>query len=270
VARAVEPAPRPAPPRAPGRPAAAATADSASEPAWRLLERGVHLETLNPSYAPTGLLEMIEVAPRRVLDLGCFCGGTGRYLKRKFPSCEVVGIEMLEKAAAVAAEAYDRVLVGTLESLDLEGEGLSAGSFDIIVAADVLEHLFNPWQALLRLRPLLAPGGKLYVSLPNARNLMLLSELGRGRFDYAGAGILDVTHVRFFTRATAVEMLEQTGFRVLDVRVNPDGRLASTFEGKDLNHTSQIELGGLTLSGLAREDLLELLALQLYLSAEAG
>jgi glycosyltransferase involved in cell wall biosynthesis/2-polyprenyl-3-methyl-5-hydroxy-6-metoxy-1,4-benzoquinol methylase len=248
-------------------PASAPRAAGASgEPAWRLLERAGHLETLSPHYAPTGLLEMMERAPRRVLDVGCFCGGTGRYLK---PNCEVVGIEMLEEAGAMAAEVYDRVLVGSLESLDLTAEGVLPGGFDAIIAADVLEHLYNPWQALQRLRPLLARGGSLYVSLPNARNLKLLSELGRGRFDYAGAGILDVTHVRFFTRATAVEMLEQTGFRVTDVRVNPDSRLASAFEGKDLSRTTKIELDGLTLDGLGPQDLLELLALQLYLSATA-
>jgi len=94
-----------------------------------------------------------------------------------------------------------------------------------------------------------------------------MSELGRGRFDYAGAGILDVTHVRFFTRKSAVQMLEQTGFVVEDVRINPDQRLAAVFEGKDLTQTSRIELDGLALSGLSHEDLLELAALQFYFRA---
>lgn len=255
MAQAVTP-----PPRTEPTPAAA-------RPAWHLLDEGVHLQTLNPSYAPTGLLELIEKRPRRVLDLGCFCGGTGRYLKRKFPGCEVIGVEMLEQAAKLAAEAYDKVHVGTLEQLDFEQAGLLPQSFDAIVAADVLEHLFHPWRALQRLRPLLAPDGELFVSLPNARNLKLLSELGRGRFDYAGAGILDVTHVRFFTRKTAVEMLEQTGFVVEDVRINPDQRLAAVLEGKRLDQTTSIELDGLTLHGLNAEDLLELAALQLYLRA---
>lgn len=266
LARAVAaPARRAAPVPAP-KPATS----TEQQPAWRLLDQGVHLTTLDPSYAPSGLLELIQPAPRRVLDLGCFCGGTGRWLKRRFPGCHVVGIEMLERAAAMAAEAYDQVLVGTLESLDLAEHGVTPGSFDAIVAADVLEHMFNPWQALLRLRPLLAAGGALYVSLPNVRNLKLLSDLARGHFDYAGAGILDVTHVRFFTRKTAVEMLEQTGFVVDDVRINPDQRLAAAFEGKNLNETSSIELDGLSLSGLAREDLLELCALQLYVRARVS
>jgi 2-polyprenyl-3-methyl-5-hydroxy-6-metoxy-1,4-benzoquinol methylase len=238
-------------------------------PAWHLLDRGVHLETLNPNYAPTGLLEMIQNAPRRVLDIGCFCGGTGRYLKRRFPGCHVVGVEMLEKAAELADAAYDQVLVGTLEGLDFERSGLLPGSFDVIVLADVLEHLFNPWQALLRLRPLLAPGGALYVSLPNVRNLKLLADVSRGRFDYAGAGILDVTHVRFFTRATAAEMLTQTGYVVEDARINPDNRLAALFEGKDLSKLDRVELDGLRLTGLSQEDVLELIALQLFFRASA-
>lgn len=239
-------------------------------PAWRLLDGGVHLETLNPNHAPTGLLEMIENVPRRVLDVGCFCGGTGRYLKRRFPGCHVVGVEMLEKAAALAAEAYDQVHVGTLEQLDFERVGLLPARFDVIVLADVLEHLFNPWQALLRLRPLLAPGGALYVSLPNVRNLKLLSDVARGRFDYSGAGILDVTHVRFFTRATATEMLRQTGFVLEDVRINPDNRLAGAFEGKDLSKLDSVEMDGLRLTGLSHEDVLELIALQLFFRASAS
>lgn len=251
----------------PQRSAPMPVAQAGERPAWQLLDGGVHLETLDRNYAPTALLEQITPAPRRVLDLGCFCGGTGRWLKQRFPGCQVVGIEMLPEAAALAAEVYDRVLVGTLEQFDLEREGLTAGSFDAIVAADVLEHMFNPWQALLRLRPLLAPGGVLYVSLPNVRNLRLLADLAHGRFDYAGSGILDVTHIRFFTRHSAVQMLEQTGFAVEDMRMNPDARLAAAFEGKNLNEATSIELDGLTISGLDNRDLLELAALQLYLRA---
>ena len=131
-----------------------------------MLNEDLHLHTLDPDNAPVGLLEMVNPAPKRVLDLGCFCGGSGRWLKQRFPGCEVVGIEMVDKAAAIAAQAYDRVIAGTFEKVDFEAEGLAAGSFDAIIAADVLEHIYNPWQALLRLKPLLAPGGAIYVVCP--------------------------------------------------------------------------------------------------------
>jgi SAM-dependent methyltransferase len=188
-------------------------------------------------------------------------------LRRRFPGCELIGIEMLERAAEIAAPAYTRVIVDTLENIDLEREGLLPGSLDAIVAADVLEHMYNPWQALERLRPLLATGGALYVSLPNLRNLNVLSELAEGRFRYAGAGILDITHVRFFTRAEAVSMLEQTGFRIEDIRINPDASLASLFEGRPLHELTQIRHGRLALSDLTPHDALELMALQLFFRA---
>lgn len=239
---------------------------------WQMLEADLHLHTLTPNYAPAGLLEMMAVPeglqrPFRVLDVGCFCGGSGRWIKQKYPNAEVIGIEMLEKAAEVAAQAYDRVIVGTFETVDFAKEGLAPGSVDAIVAADVLEHLYNPWAALQRLRPLLAPGGSIYISLPNIRNLNILIALAKGEWQYAGAGILDITHIRFFTRKQAVEMLSQTGWVTNEVRINPDQRLIPAFEGKDLSQITTIETGNLKLQGLTPDDVLELLALQLFIRA---
>lgn len=226
------------------------------------------MHTLNPDYAPVGLLKMIAPAPARVLDLGCFCGGTGRWLKERFAACEVVGIEKLEQAAERAALACDRVIVGAFEQLDLAAQGIEPASFDAIVAADVLEHLYNPWQALRRLRPLLAPGGVLYVSLPNVRNLGVLSALAGGEWRYAGAGILDITHLRFFTRSQAVEMLSETGWAVRELLFNPDPGLARAFEGKDLAAVSAIDAGKMKLQGLTQNDVQELLALQFLIRAQ--
>ncbi len=240
---------------------------------WQLLNGELHLHTLTPNYAPTGLLEMIAApengdAHLKVLDVGCFCGGSGRWIKQKFPGAEVIGIEMLPKAAEVAAPDYDKVIVSTFENVDFEAEGLKHGSVDAIIAADVLEHLYNPWQALQRLKPLLAPGGAIYISLPNVRNLNILNALAKGEWQYAGAGILDVTHIRFFTKKQALEMLEQTGWQATEIRINPDPRLVPAFEGKDLSQIQNIELDNLKLTGLSQEDVLELLALQLFIRAE--
>jgi len=240
------------------------------EPVWKMLEDDLHIHTLDPNYAPTGLLEMVTPAPKRVLDLGCFCGGTGRWLKNRFPDCEVIGIEMLDKAAAIAAQAYDRVIAGAFENVDFAAEGLTAGSFDAIIAADVLEHIYNPWKALQRLKPLLAPGGAIYVSLPNIRNLNVLSGLASGKWSYQGAGILDITHIRFFTLAQAGEMLSQTGWVIGDSRVNPDPSLAPLYEGKDLSEIRSINMGNLKLEGLNQMDVAELIAIQFFIRATAG
>ena len=234
---------------------------------WQMLDADLHLRTLKADYAPVGLLEMINTSPRQVLDIGCFCGGSGRWLKARFPDCKVIGIEMLDKAAAKAAEAYDRVIVATFEQVDFANEGLQPGSVDTIIAADVLEHLYNPWKALQRLKPLLAPGGAIYISLPNVRNLNVLADLANGEWQYAGAGILDITHIRFFTRVQALQMLEQTGWMVKDLRINPDPRLKPAFEGKNLAQIQSINVGLLRLDRMKEQDVLDLLTLQYFIQA---
>ncbi len=242
-------------------------ANPASVPAWKMLDADIHLHTLEPNYAPVGLLEMVNPSPKRVLDLGCFCGGSGRWLKQRFPGCEVTGIEMLDEAAAMAAQTYEQVITGTFEQVDFEKEGLKPGSFDAIIAADVLEHLYNPWQALQRLKPLLAQGGAIYVSLPNIRNLNVLSALASGEWRYEGAGILDVTHIRFFTLAQATEMLTQTGWIISDARMNPDPSLTGMFEGNNLDEMKSISMGKLKLEGLKKIDVVELIAVQFFIRA---
>jgi 2-polyprenyl-3-methyl-5-hydroxy-6-metoxy-1,4-benzoquinol methylase len=231
---------------------------------WTLLDADLHMHTLRPDYAPVGLLEMMASTPVRVLDVGCFCGGTGRWLKARFPGVEVIGIEYLAPAAAKARGIYDRVIEAPIEELNFDQEGLAPGSFDAIVAADVLEHLVNPWTVL---RPLLAAQGAIYVSLPNVRNLNVLMRLARGEWRYAGAGILDVSHLRFFTRAQAVEMLAETGWRVEEIRGNPDPQLQPAFAGKNLADVRSIDTGHLSLKNLTHNDVVELLALQFFLRA---
>src|SRR5690242_15769403 len=181
-------------------PASPESKPSRPAPIWTLLGGDLHMQTLRPDYAPTGLLEMMPSAPARVLDIGCFCGGTGRWLKRRFSGVEVIGIECLAAAAAQARGSYERVIEAPIEAVDFEAEGLMPGSFDAIVATDVLEHLVNPWSVLQPLRTLLTPKGALYVSLPNVRSLNVLARRAGGEWRYAGAGILDVSHLRFFTR----------------------------------------------------------------------
>lgn len=232
---------------------------------WQMLHADLHLTTLKSDYAPVGLLQMIETPPKNVLDVGCFCGGSGRWLKNKFPAVNVVGIEMLEKAAEMARQFYDHVLVGKFEDHDLTAY---QGQFDVIIAADVLEHMYDPWQVLQKLKPLLAPHGAIYISLPNVRNLNVLQALAKGEWQYEGAGILDITHIRFFTRKQALQMLEQTGWKTTEVRINPDPRLAAVYQGKDLSQIQNIEAEGITLKGLAQDDVLELMALQLFIRAE--
>ena len=231
---------------------------------WQQLDADLHFHSLKHDYAPAGLLQMVSTPPREVLDVGCFCGGSGRWLKTQFPTARVTGVEMLDKAAAIAREAYDEVHVGKFEDIDLSAW---QGKFDAIIAADVLEHMYNPWAVLQKLSPLLAPGGAIYISLPNIRNLNILRGLAGGEWRYAGAGILDITHIRFFTRAQILEMLAQTGWQAQEVKFNLDPRLMPSFKDVDLSTIQQINAGKLKLENLSHEDVLELLALQFFIRA---
>jgi 2-polyprenyl-3-methyl-5-hydroxy-6-metoxy-1,4-benzoquinol methylase len=247
--------------------AAPEPAHSRSAPIWTLLGADLHMQTLSPDYAPVGLLEMMVSAPGRVLDIGCFCGGTGRWLKQRFPGVEVIGIECLAPAAARARATYERVIEAPIEAVDFQAHDLLPGSIDAIVAADVLEHLVNPWAVLQRLRPLLSPRGSLYVSLPNVRNLNVLLRLLNGEWRYVGAGILDVSHLRFFTRAQAIEMLTETGWRAEEIRINPDPQVMPGFAGRNLAEVRSIDTPKLSLKNLTHADVLELVALQFFLRA---
>jgi 2-polyprenyl-3-methyl-5-hydroxy-6-metoxy-1,4-benzoquinol methylase len=144
-----------------------------------------------------------------ILDAGTSTG----YLARRLVAAgrRVDGAELDPVAAEVAREVCDSVWVGDLSHLD---PAELPRDYNVILFADTLEHLPDPPAVLQRLRERLAPGGQLVVSLPNVANWAIRLSLLGGRFRYTERGILDRTHLRFYTRNTAVAMIEQGGFRV--------------------------------------------------------
>jgi 2-polyprenyl-3-methyl-5-hydroxy-6-metoxy-1,4-benzoquinol methylase len=166
-----------------------------------------------------------EIAPQlpaqhgAVLELGCGSGATLAWLKAEHGFRETVGIELFADAAAHAATRVDRVIQGDIERMQLD---LPAGHFDLILCMDVLEHLVDPWAAMDRLAALLKPGGRLIASIPNVRNWRaLLPLLFAAKWEYQRAGILDRTHLRFFTRRSAVALVAGGGLTVKTVRRLP-------------------------------------------------
>jgi 2-polyprenyl-3-methyl-5-hydroxy-6-metoxy-1,4-benzoquinol methylase len=143
---------------------------------------------------------------KRVLELGPATG----YMSQTFTDrgCTVIGIEFDPEMAKRAEEHSERVIVGDIDSLDLDAE-LGEERFDAIVAADVLEHLKDPKAALIRLRRFLKPDGAFVVSVPNVAHGSVRLALLRGHFDYREAGLLDATHLRFFTRETLERLLDE-------------------------------------------------------------
>lgn len=235
---------------------------------WRLLSADLHLHTLNTGYAPSSLLSMIDTPPGKVLDVGCFCGGSGKWLKTKYPGCEVVGVEPMCEAARRAADHYDKVFDVSFEKIDFEAEGINGGHFDTVILADVLEHLYNPWETLVKLKDLTAQSGAVYASIPNIGNLRIISGLAQGKWIYEGAGLLDVSHIRFFTRAQILEMFDQTGWKIEKIGSNPDHALTNgMFKGHDIAKINNIKVGRLTLSDLTKTEIEDLITLQFLVKA---
>ena len=168
-----------------------------------------------PGYHTRPRREMIPFVPvsaGSVLDIGCGGGAFGAGLKAAREGLEVWGIEADANAATRAGEVLDRVITGLAPAALAE---LGGRRFDCVVMNDVVEHMLEPEELLQAVRPHLAPGGCLVASIPNIRHHATVADLVlRGRWDYVDEGILDRTHLRFFTRASMVEMLERCGYRV--------------------------------------------------------
>ena len=159
-----------------------------------------------------------RIQGRRFLDLGCGEGGLGRRLMEK-GAAAVVGIEADPRAAGEAARHYHRVYTADLDRFP---SPFAAESFDHLICADVLEHLQNPWSVLDRFRSVLRRDGTVAASIPNVGNVDTLGQLMRGRFDYVDWGIMDRTHLRFFTRDGIEKMFDQAGFIVDAIRPKLD------------------------------------------------
>ncbi|HET6511950.1 MAG TPA: class I SAM-dependent methyltransferase [Candidatus Kapabacteria bacterium] len=159
-------------------------------------------------------LRLLQDQGSRVLDVGCHSGMMGSFIKERYGST-VVGIDYDEGALNVAGTRLDAVYRTDLESADWAAMLLEREApFDVAIFGDVLEHVRYPEEVLRETKRLLKPGGKVIVSLPNVANLRVRLGLLRGNFRYADSGILDRTHLRFFTMETAHELLDKAGFEL--------------------------------------------------------
>jgi 2-polyprenyl-3-methyl-5-hydroxy-6-metoxy-1,4-benzoquinol methylase len=151
-----------------------------------------------------------------VLDLGAATGKLGLHLRDR-KGCTVDGVEFDSGAAALARPHYRKLLELDLRVANL-GEHFPAGAYSAIVCADVLEHLADPGRVLDQLHSLLAQGGHVLISIPNVGYAGVIAGLLTGEFRYRPTGLLDSTHLRFFTRASLLELLADHGFGALGIR----------------------------------------------------
>jgi SAM-dependent methyltransferase len=146
------------------------------------------------------------------MEIGCASGQTLAWLRERGAE-QAVGVEYSREAAAMAeARGIGRIIVGDIERMDLD---LEPASFELLIAGHVLEHLADPWKTLRKLRNYLRPGGQLVGALPNVRHhSVVIPLLFKGRWEYQPSGVMDWTHLRFFSRATALSLLKDAGFEI--------------------------------------------------------
>jgi SAM-dependent methyltransferase len=161
-------------------------------------------------FVRTDIAPLLPASASHIVDVGCGAGGTLAWLKKRYPQAYTVGLEGNASLAQELAVNSDEFHI-----VDLNGDLPNIGSPDLLLFLDVLEHLPNPEKLLRHLTAELAPGGTVIVSLPNIAHLSVsIPLLVWGRFDYADAGILDRTHLRFFVRESAVALMNGAGLKV--------------------------------------------------------
>ena len=143
---------------------------------------------------------MISCDNTSVLDVDCGNSATSQELKTIGIGCQVTGIELVESAALIAGQVLDTVYCGDIETIELQD---SEECFDRILMGDVIEHLIDPWAVLTKLDRYLTDEGCIIASIPNIRNWTVLRNLVfLGEWKYTSMGILDQSHLRFFTRSS--------------------------------------------------------------------
>jgi 2-polyprenyl-3-methyl-5-hydroxy-6-metoxy-1,4-benzoquinol methylase len=160
---------------------------------------------------------VVDLVPEgaRVLEFGCATGYMSEVLKTR-KRATVTGIEIEAEAGELAKEHCKRVIIGDAEELDYD-ELLGDERFEAILFVDVLEHLKEPGDLLRRIRPFLADDGVVLASIPNIAHGSVRLALLAGEFRYRRTGLLDDTHVRFFTRAGIHDLFESSGFVIADL-----------------------------------------------------
>ncbi len=185
------------------------------QPAWKSLgeSAGTQIDIPYASQARPEIDGMLLDRPARILDVGCSAGAVGERLKRQYSDLFVWGVE-IGAAANEAANRLDRV--SRVSPMEFGAEELALlPSMDTVLMLDVLEHMYDPWKTLAFLASHLGQGAQVIVSLPNAGHANVLCDLAEGYWHYQNSGLLDVTHIRFFTLFEMRKMFYETGFRIM-------------------------------------------------------
>ncbi len=159
------------------------------------------------------LLKIIPLSSKRIVEVGCSSGALAREVKKIIPHSEYNGIEIDKNFVPLAKRYCDEVYLSNIENMDpyLWNKFYEV---DCWIFGDSLEHLQNPWEILAKIRTLIAPWGCIACCIPNAQHWSLQVKLCTGEFWYEESGLLDKTHLRWFTKKTLFELFRSSGFRI--------------------------------------------------------
>lgn len=162
------------------------------------------------------VLDAVPAGTRKVLEVGTGTGALAREIRNKCPGVEYVGVEISAGYRDAAQAWCDRAY---LENFEQASDTLmnELADADVVIFADVLEHFIDPWAALKRMRAVMPAHARIIASIPNIQHWSMQYRLLVGDFRYGDMGLLDRTHLRFFTRQTMLEMFADTGYRVEQV-----------------------------------------------------
>jgi 2-polyprenyl-3-methyl-5-hydroxy-6-metoxy-1,4-benzoquinol methylase len=155
----------------------------------------------------------------KILEVGCGSGNTLAYLKENGYCDEVYGVEMFSDAAEIAENRVDNLYRSDIEKLNLP---IVPGSIEVILCLDVLEHLVHPHKVVEYLHTLLSRNGIIIASIPNVRHYSVVFPLiFQNKWEYKERGVLDKTHLRFFTKQTVIELMTSSGLEIVSICNSP-------------------------------------------------
>ena len=217
---------------------------------------------LMPQYFRNVRDDIVSLVPgdaNDILEIGCAAGMTGNKLKQK-PGVYVAGVELDHRAAVEAKKVLDDVIEGDIETLELP---FGEKRFDCILFADVLEHLIDPLDVLKKTRKFLKTDGSVIASIPNVQYLGLVSQLVEGNWTYQDEGILDRTHLRFFTYHEIIKLFDEAGYIISSVNETLDPQYRNV-----KNQTTTLNLGRLSIRDLSPDELKKFFVYQYKVTAK--
>ena len=167
-----------------------------------------------PTDTPNADLLAILPQVERLVEVGCSTGALARAYRSRHPEAHWIGIEIDATYAAAARRYCQEVIIGDIEQLLHDPAATPALQAECWIFGDCLEHLRDPWQVLRRVHSLLPAGGTVCACIPNVQHWSLQARLCLGAFDYEDSGLLDRTHLRWFTASSMASLFESSGFQI--------------------------------------------------------